>query len=81
MKFKVGDIVRPKSSWGNHKIIRIAEKGEVVKGLWKDGDTEFKVLEKSYILEDEQKRLSFSEVKWANENEEYYEVLYKGEEQ
>jgi hypothetical protein len=54
MKFKAGDIVKF-THLNNEvfKVVKIAEKGETVKGPWSSLDPELKMSEKSYILEDE----------------------------
>jgi hypothetical protein len=62
MKFKVGDKVLNKYTNFVFKILKIAEEGEVIRGDWFDGDKEFEIPEKSYILEDEDERLFFEEV-------------------
>jgi uncharacterized protein YodC (DUF2158 family) len=63
-KFKVGDTVRLRNENESFKIIKIAEKGEIVDGPWWDEDenVEFKIPEKAYILEDEEKEWYYYEV-------------------
>jgi hypothetical protein len=79
MKFQVGDVIKCRSEgYGIKRVVKIAEKGELVKGPWYDRDREWKVSKKSYILEDVENNWSmipFTDEEWINN----YELIERPE--
>ena len=51
LKFRVGDVIQYSDHLEKQTIMKIAEKGEIVKGPWTYRHDEIEMAEKSYILE------------------------------
>jgi hypothetical protein len=72
MKFQVGDTVKHKDADmvdEIYKVIKIAEKGDIVKGPWWAGNEENKMTANSYILEDEDGKWFWEYIGWENDYE------------